>query len=153
MKNNALKNINLLFITALFATIVSVSFAAQPSTDKATAKAVKEKIEEAAEAIRNYSVDQRDEALKKAKVALDDLDDRIDTMETRINNKWDRMDQLARKKATAALAALRKQRNEAAEWYGGLKHASNNAWEDVKKGFLNSYHELRERFDKVQNEL
>jgi predicted nucleic acid-binding Zn-ribbon protein len=153
MKTKTLRRANLVFITAVFFAIASVSFAAQTSADKTTTKKVKEKVAEAAEAIGNYSVDQRDEATKKAKVMLDDLDARIDTMETRLNEKWDQMDQLARKKATATLTALRKQRNEIAEWYGGLKHSSSNAWEDVKKGFLKSYHELRNIFDKVQSEF
>ena len=63
------------------------------------------------------------------------------------------MDQLARQKSMTALTTLRKQRNEIAEWYGGLKHSSSNAWEDVKKGFLKSYQVLRETFDKVQSEF
>ena len=67
--------------------------------------------------------------------------------------KWGQMDQSARKKARASLKALRKQRNEVAEWYGGLKHSSSNAWEDVKKGFLNSYQVIRDTFDKVQGEF
>ena len=106
----------------------------------------------AAEAIKNYSVDQRDEAVKRAKEILDDLDARIARLDSRLNDRWERMDQTARKKMSAALAALRKQRNDAAEWYGGLKHSSANAWEDVKKGFLRSYHNLRDSFDKARQE-
>ena len=118
-----------------------------------SAEEVKEKVAEAAEAIKNYSVAQRDEALKKAKAVLDDLDGRIDGMQSQLNEKWDQMDQLARKKAMDTLTTLRKQRNEIAEWYGGLKHSSSNAWEDVKKGFIKSYQVLRETFDKVQREF
>jgi len=107
MKSKTLKKINLVFITAFFVAIASVSFAAQTSADKTTTKEVKEKVTEAAEAIKNYSVDQRDKALKKAKVVLIDMDARINTMETRLNEKWDQMDQFTRKKATATLTALR----------------------------------------------
>jgi hypothetical protein len=153
MKIKEFKKVHMAFITALFVAMASILFAAQPSSDKTTAKGVKEKAEEAAEAIKNYSVEQRDEALVKAKTVLDDLDARIDTMETRLNEKWDQMDASARKKATEALTEIRKQRNEAAEWYGGLKHSSKHAWEDVKKGFLKSYHDLREGFDKVQSKF
>ena len=74
-------------------------------------------------------------------------------MQSRLNAKWDQMDQFAREKAMATLTTLRKQRNEIAEWYGGLKHSSSNAWEDVKKGFLRSYQALRDTFDKVQSEF
>ena len=40
-----------------------------------------------------------------------------------------------------------------AEWYGGLKHSSSNAWEDVKTGFLESYHQLQGAFDKAAQEF
>jgi small-conductance mechanosensitive channel len=153
MKTQKLGKASLVFITVLFFAMGSVSFAAQASTHETATKDVKEKVAEAAQAIKNYSVDQRDEAVKKAKAALDDLDVRIDSMESQLNKKWDQMDESARKKARATLAALRKQRNEVAEWYGGLKHGSSNAWEDVKKGFLKSYQELRDTFDKAQSEF
>jgi hypothetical protein len=153
MKTQKLRKAGLFFITAVFLAVGSVSFAAQTSAEKTTTKEVKEKVAEAAEAIKNYSVDQRDEALKKAKAVLDDLDARIDRMESQLNEKWDQMDQSARKKARATLTAPRKQRNEVAEWYGGLKHSSSNAWEDVKKGFLKSYQELRDAFDKAHSEF
>lgn len=153
MKTQKLGKASLAFVTAVFFAMGSVSFAAQTSTHETGTKDVKEKVTETAQAIEKYSVDQRDEAVKKAKAVLDDLDARIDSMESQLNKKWDQMDQSARKKARSALTALGKQRNEVAEWYGGLKHVSSNAWEDVKKGFLKSYQGLRDTFDKVRSEF
>ena len=153
MKTNTLRKANLVFITAVFFAMATISFAAQTSTDQTTTKEVKQKVAEAAEAIKSYSVAQRDEALQKAKAVLDDLDARIDRLQSQLNEKWEQMDQIARQKATASLTALRKQRNEIAEWYGGLKHSSSKAWEDVKAGFLKSYQALREAFDKAQSEF
>jgi hypothetical protein len=153
MKTQKLGKAFLVAITTIFFAMGAISFAAQTSTHETGTKDVKEKVTEAAQAIKNYSVDQRDEAVKKAKAALDDLDARLDGMESQLNKKWDQMDQSARKKARATLTALRKQRNEAAEWYGALKHGSSNAWEDVKKGFLKSYQELRDTFDKARREF
>jgi BMFP domain-containing protein YqiC len=145
MKTQRLTKAAIFFITAIFLAVGPVLFAAQTSAEET--KDIKEKVTEAAEAIKNYSFDQRDKAIAKAKAALADLDARIDRMESRLNKGWDQMDQSARKKAIATLTALRKQRNEVAEWYGALKHSSRNAWEDVKKGFMKSYQELREAFD------
>jgi RNA processing factor Prp31 len=153
MKTQELRKAGLFFITAVFFAVGSVSFAAQTSADKTTTKEVKEKVAEAAEAIKNYSFDQRDEAIVKAKAALADLDARIDRMESRLNKEWDQMDQSARNKAINTLTALRKQRNEVAEWYGGLKHGSRNAWEEVKKGFLKSYQDLRDAFDRAYSQF
>jgi hypothetical protein len=151
MKTQRLGKAALFFITAIFLAVGSVLFAAQTPAEKT--KDVKEKVTEAAEAIKNYSFDQRDKAVVNVKAALADLDARIDRMESRLNKKWDQMDQATRKKAIDTLTALRKKRNEVAEWYGGLKHSSGNAWEDVKKGFLKSYQELRNAFDRAHSQF
>ncbi len=63
------------------------------------------------------------------------------------------MDQAARRKARATLNALRRERNEVAEWYGGLKHGSAESWEQVKAGFLKSYQALKESFAKARKRL
>ena len=131
-------------------TVSPLSFAAETSGSKTTAKDVSRKVDETGQAIKNYTVAQRDEAIKKAKSALDDLDARIGRLERKLDNEWDRMDQAARKKARATLNALRRQRNEAAEWYGGLKHSSAESWEQVKTGFVKSYEVLKESFAKAR---
>ena len=74
-------------------------------------------------------------------------------MENRIGKKWDQMDQAARRKAGSTLASLRKQRNELAEWYGGPKYSSAEAWGHVKNGFLKSYESLAEAFGKAESEF
>jgi len=121
------------------------SFAAE-APGKTTAKDV-------SRTIKDYTVTQRDEAIKSAKAALDDLDTRIRSLERKLEREWDKMDQAARKKARATLDALRRERNEAAEWYGGLKHSSAESWEQVKTGFVKSYEVLRESFTKARKEF
>ena len=127
--------------------------AADTPGGKATAKDVSKKAGETGRAIKDYTVLQRDEALKQAKAALDDLDTRIRRMEGKVDSEWEEMDQGARKKARATLDALRRERNEAAEWYGGLKHSSAESWEQVKAGFVKSYEVLRQSFAKARKEL
>lgn len=84
---------------------------------------------------------------------MEKLDGQIESMENRIGKKWDQMDQAARRQARSTLAALRKQRNELAEWYGGLKYSSVAAWEHVKNGFLKSYESLAKIFGKAEGEF
>jgi len=130
-----------------------LSSAAEASGNKATAKDIAREADETGQAIKNYTVAQRDEAVKKAKAALDDLDRRVGRMETKLDGEWDRMDQAARRKARATLNALRRERNEVAEWYGGLKHGSAESWEQVKAGFVKSYQALKESFAKARKQL
>jgi Skp family chaperone for outer membrane proteins len=131
-------------VSALFA--VSPWSLAAEAPGKTTAKDV-------ARTIKDYTVAQRDEAIKNAKAALDDVDARIRGMERKLDNEWDKMDQAARKKARATLAALRRERNEVAEWYGGLKHSSAESWEQVKTGFVKSYEVLRDSFARARKEF
>jgi uncharacterized protein YPO0396 len=135
--------------SVLFA-VSSAAIAAEASADKVTPKDIPKKAGEAGRAIKDYTVAQRDEAIKSAKAALDEADARIRRLERKLDSDWDKMDQAARKRARAALAALRRERNEVAEWYGGLKHSSAESWEQVKAGFVKSYDVLKESFAKAR---
>jgi len=143
-----------ILITAVMILISAVCFADQKSgDDKATSKDVKQETMEAIEAIKTYTVDKKNEAVKEVKVVLEDLDTRIERMQSRIEKKWDQMDQTSRDKARETMQALRKKRNELSEWYGGLKHSSADAWDHVKKGFVDGYESLASAFDKAENEI
>ena len=129
------------------------ALAQDPPGSKTTAKDVSKKVGDAGKAIKDYTVAQRDEATRSAKAALEDADRRINRLERKLESDWERMDQAAREKARATLRALRKERNELAEWYGGLKHSSAEAWDQVKAGFAKSYQTLRESFAKAGKEF
>jgi hypothetical protein len=129
------------------------SAAAEAPGGKTTAKEISSKAGETGRAIKDYTVEQRDEAVAQAKTGLDDLDRRIGRLETKLDNGWERMDRAARKSARATLDALRRERNETAEWYGGLEHSSAESWDEVKSGFARSYDTLRASLAKARKEL
>jgi hypothetical protein len=124
--------------------------AEEVSGGRTTAKDVSRKAGEPGRTIKDYTVAQRDEALKEAKAALDDADARIRRMERKLDKEWDQMDQAARRESRAALNALRRERGELAEWYGGLRHGSAESWEQVKAGFVKSYEVLKGSFAKAR---
>ena len=134
-----------------------LSFADQTSIgenpNKPLTQEIKDETVDVSQTIKNYTIKQRDEAVKNAKAALIVLDARIDRMENQLYKKWNQMDESARKEARATMQSLRKQRNEVAEWYGSLKHSSVAAWRDVKKGFSDSYRELRNAFVRAEREF
>ena len=129
------------------------SFAAEASGGKTTAKDISRKADDTARTVKNYTVQQRDEAIKSAKSALDDVDARLRSLDRKVDREWDKMDQAARKRARAAQAALRRERDDVAEWYGGLKHGSAESWEEVKDGFVKSYETLKASFAKARKAL
>lgn len=126
---------------------------AQTTQEKTSWKDVKQEISEAYQSVKTYSVKQKDEAVKKSKNMLDDLDARMDSLENDLEKKYDQMDQKAREKSRATMKSLRKQRDQVAERYYELKYSSGKAWEEIKKGFVESYRAISESFGKAAKEF
>lgn len=116
----------------------------------------KEEMKEAAEAVSEYSVEQKDEAVGKAQEMLNDLDDSIESIENRLAPNWDELKQSTREQYRDTLRTLRKKRNKLSEYYGSLQHSSKDAWQEVRDGFTESYNQLmlswQETATKMQQE-
>lgn len=123
------------------------------STDKTSIEEVKQETQELLQTLEAYTADQKDEAINTVKASLDKLDKRIDTLEARVDESWDKMDKNARQKVRDNLKALRKQRNQVAEWYGSLKTSTASAWMHMKKGFSDAYKALGDSWEKSVNEF
>lgn len=142
-----------LIIMVAISIISSASFAVSSSVEKTSFKQVQQKMKDAAAAIRSYSVEQRDEAGRQVEDTLHELDKDIERLQQRLYQKADHMDQASRQQARATLEAIRKQRNDLSEWYGGMKHSTGNAWIEIKSGFVKSFEELQKSYDKAQEEF
>ncbi|MEW6490253.1 MAG: hypothetical protein AB1578_20385 [Thermodesulfobacteriota bacterium] len=145
-----------LAVSALLALVLGfapIALATEESGDKTTMEELKKELGDAAQAIRNFSAEQRDEAMRKVKPVLDDLDARIERLDAQLREKWGQMDEGARKRGSDALEALRRQRNTVAEWYGALQHSTADAWEKTKKGFGDAFETLKGTWDKARKEI
>jgi hypothetical protein len=120
---------------------------------KAADTDVSKETKEALTAIGQYSVEQKDAAVKKAKEMMDSLDARINKLEGDAEKKWSGLKESSKEKYHTSLAALRKQRNELSEWYGSMKHSSKNAWDEVKDGFAKSYDTLIQSWQDAEKEI
>lgn len=125
---------------------------AESGNDTITAQDVKKETKELINTLKQYTAEQREQAVGETEKALKKLDVRIDELETRVDNNWDKMTQAARQKARDNLKALRQQRNELAEWYGSLKISSVDAWEQMKKGFTDAYQSMSDSWEKAKSE-
>jgi len=147
----------LLAIGFLLGSMTAVA-ASQTSTgsnpaDSADLSALKREWAETVETLKGYTAAQRDMAAARAKQGLDAMDRHIEQLESRTQQEWDSLSQQARESQEATLRKLRKQRNDAAEWYGGMKHSSAGAWETVRQGFIDSYGVLNDAFSKAWREV
>ena len=107
---------------------------------------VKREWAQASRTLMAYTVAQRDQALDEGRRMLTAMDQRIEKLEARAADEWGELSDAARGQREQTLRALRKQRNEVAEWYGGLSQSSASAWNKVKKGFVDAYGELNSAF-------
>lgn len=139
----------------MLALALALAMASQLSLadDKTTAKDVGKKVEDTGKTIGSYTIAQRDQAIKSAQAALADTDGRMRRLERKMDREWDKMDDAARKRARETMDTLRRERNDAAEWLGGLKHGSAEAWDEVRSGFVNSYEALRRSFTSAVKDL
>jgi len=147
MKSNicALMLIGILGVTSLCC--------AQTENASTSIEEVKKETQDLLQTIGSYTADKRDEAVQKAREGLIKLDKRIDELEARIDKNWDKMNEAARKEARENLRALRKQRNQVAEWYGSMKTSSADAWDHMKKGFSDAYKALKDAWEKSEKEF
>jgi hypothetical protein len=139
-------------LSALIATMLlasSLASFATSKTDTMTRAEVSKEMTEAIEAIKNYSADQQDEAVARAKTLREDIDARIEQLEARINERWEHMTESARKAARAKLKDLRQKQDAVADWYGRLQHSTDRAWDQMKAGLSDAYVDLRDAWEKA----
>lgn len=137
---------------AVFLSAMSFSAVAKATDDDASWREVKMELAEAGKAVRDYSIEQREEAIETVSSALASIDNRIAVLEARIDSKAVEMSAAAQAHSRAAIRELRTKREQVAEWYGGLKHGSAEAWDEVKTGFSKAYEDLRASLNQVEKE-
>lgn len=143
-----------IIITMLGVFLLAAPLSAAGQTDNETSfKEVKQQTKELMQSFESYTIDKKDEALKNAESAMNELDKNIDQLENRVDNKWDSMTSKARKEAKEDLRELRKARNELAENFGSLKESSKDAWERIKTGFTGAYEKLANSWEKAEQEF
>ena len=149
--------------TALLLAWVPVAASQNPSTQKPPAKSTpsdqaqgeqaQKKNDNAVDAIHNFSVERRAEAIASAKRATEELDRQMDRLQAQVDAGWARMGQVTRERSEQSMVGLRQRRTAVAEWYGGMQHSSAGAWTEVRGGFVKSFRDLSEALRKARMEF
>ncbi len=138
---------------AILLTGVGTVYSAHHENDKTTAADVRENAAATYDSLKRYSAEQRDEAMTATREKLAKLDAEIAELQNRLDNRWQDMSKASREKSRAALMTLQQKRKDVAEWYGGMRHSSADAWESVKKGFAESYDSLEKAFKEAKEDF
>jgi hypothetical protein len=137
----------------VLALVAVMLLAGQHEKDKTTAAEVKTEAAETYQVLKQYTLQQRDEAMAAAKQKLAELDGRIEKMRAGLDARWQDMSAETRARTRETLQALQRQREQVAEWYGGMRYSSEEAWEDVKQGFADSYERLKKAFQDASEDF
>lgn len=122
---------------------------APPAAAQTSAKDVGQKAGETGEAIRDYTIEKKDEAVAKAKQVTADLDAKIKDLKADAA----RQTGLAKAKAQAQIKDLEKKRAKASQKANDLGRATKASWERAKEGFADAYRDLATAYDKAAAEF
>ena len=128
----------------IFGLLVSGSAAFGQSTSMAD---VKKELSEAMDAIRAFSAERKEDALKAMEQALVKMDQQIDLLGERIKKEWEQMEPEARKKAEETMKKLHQQRDRMAKTIEEWSTDSATSWNKIKEQFMKSYEEFKKSYE------
>lgn len=100
---------------------------------------VQKKFSAAFEAMGDYTINQRDTAVKETRKALAELDAEVDRLDHRVRENWKTMEDDSQQAASEALRRLKDQRNELGEKLGALQQGGEQAWDEMTNGFQQAW--------------
>lgn len=118
---------------------------AAPAAGQTSAKDAAQKTGEAADAIKGYTVEKKNEAVAYAKKLVSDLDAKIKDLEAQVS----RDTSAAKADGQRQLKELKATRGKTAKKADELGRASAESWDSVKHGFAESYKDLHKAYDEV----
>jgi hypothetical protein len=134
---------------ALLVTVLVLGLFAVPATAQTSAKDVGQKAGETGEAIRDYTIEKKDEAVAQAKKITADLDAKIKELKAEASRQTGE----AKAKAQAQIKDLEAKRATASKKASDLGRASKASWERAKDGFADAYRDLATAYDKAAAEF
>ena len=110
-----------------------------PDPDK-----VSTQMDENLEDIQEFTVEQKNDAMRTARHALDDLDRQITLLQSEIDSRWQGLSQQARLDKQSAMATLKEQRAELESRYQALQQAGADNWDAAKVKFSQGWEAIKE---------
>jgi len=126
-----------------------LTIAALPVPAQTTSKDVSQKASETGQAIKDYTVEKKDEAVAHAKKVTADLEAKIKELEAQASKQTGEI----KAKSQAQIKELRAKRTKASQKVTELSRATKASWEKAKEGFADAYRDLASAYDKAAAEF
>ena len=134
---------------AIVVTIGLLATAAPPVPAQTTSKDVAQKASETGQAIKDYTLEKKDEAVAHAKKATADLEAKIKELEAQASKQTGEV----KAKSQAQIKDLKAKRAKASGKVTELSRATKASWEKAKEGFADAYRDLASAYDKAAAEF
>ena len=121
----------------------------QTPPPRTTTGEVGQKASETVQAIRDYTVEKKDEAVAHAKQATADLEAKIKDLEAQAAKQTGEL----KAKSQAQIKDLNAKRAKASQKAADLGRATKASWEKAKEGFADAYRDLASAYDKAAAEF
>ena len=145
MKTITLKKIALILLSLL----MSIFFF-DNNVIASSHEAAKKEIKEAAAAIKDYTIEEKEEAVAKAQELMEKFDDNRHVWEGRMKEKFANLKDASKEKYEVSKKSLEKQRQELSVWKDKMQNSTSDAWDEVKSGFQGAYESLVEEWNNTE---
>ena len=136
-------------IPAIVVAIGLLATSGLPAPAQTTSKDVSQKASETGQAIKDYTVEKKDEAVAHAKKITADLDAKIKSLEAQASKQTGEI----KAKSQAQIKDLKAKRAKASQKVTELSRATKASWERAKEGFADAYRDLAAAYDKAAAEF
>lgn len=136
-------------ISTIVAVAVLFLSAPLPVLAQTTAKDVGQKMADTGEAIKDYTVEKKDEAIAHARKLGNNIDAKIKELEVKASKQAGE----AKVKSQEMIKDLKAKRAKVAAKFNDLSKATKASWDDTKKAFGEAYRELAMSYDKAVAEF
>lgn len=136
-------------LPAMVVTIGLLATTLPHASAQTTSKDVTGKASETGQAIKEYTVEKKDEAVAHAKRVTADLEAKIKELEAQASKQTGEL----KARSQAQIKDLKAKRAKAAEKVTELSRATTASWDKAKEGFANAYRDLAVAYDKAVAEF
>ena len=136
-------------ISAIVAAAVLLLSAPLPVHAQTTAKDVGQKMADTGEAIKDYTVDKKNEAVAHAKKLGRDIDARIKQLDAQASKQAGE----AKAKSKDMIKDLKAKRAVVSSKLNEMSKATKASWDDTKKAFGEAWKDLAVSYDKAVAEI
>lgn len=138
-----------LILVALMTLSAGPALAGSDQNGKLDYQAVEEEMSQTLRTLKQYTVQQKQEATQAAAGAVKKVEQDIKRLEHQLDQQAGEMSAQARQQKRETLTTLRQQQRSLEQAYETMKEESGDAWDKGREKFQNAYQQARDQWQEL----